>query len=46
MLQVTARGSIRMCDDLYMCMLGALLTLVMLAAVPLTLYWLWIAVPG
>ena len=29
------------CDDLLMCMLGALTTLVMLAIVPLLLYWLW-----
>lgn len=35
-----------MCDDLLMCMLGALTMLVMVAAVPLFMYWLWIGLPG
>ena len=34
------------CDDLLMCMLGALAMLVLVTAVPLLLYWLWIGLPG
>lgn len=34
------------CDDLFMCTLAALLMLVVVAVVPLFLYWLWIGVPG
>ena len=33
-------------DDLFMCTLAALLMLVVVAVVPLFLYWLWIGVPG
>ena len=31
-----------MCDDLLMCVLGILLTLVIVTAAPLFLNWLWI----
>ena len=34
------------CDDLLMCTLTALLMLILVAAVPLFLYWLWTGVPG
>ena len=35
-----------MCDDLFKCMLEALGMLVMVTAVPLLLYLLWIGLPG
>gem|GEM_PF-2104465 len=34
------------CDDLLICMLGALAMLVMLAVVPVVLYWLWSGLAG
>lgn len=34
------------CDDVVMCMLGALAMFVMLAAIPLFLYWLWSGLAG
>ena len=33
--------STAMNDDFFMCLLGALVMLVMMACVPLVLYWLW-----
>lgn len=35
-----------MCDDLLMCMLGALTMLVIVTAVPLLMYWLWFGLAG
>jgi len=34
------------CDDIWMCMLGALMMLVMMAIVPLFLYLLWSGLTG
>jgi hypothetical protein len=34
------------CDDVVMCSLAALLMLVLVAVVPLFLYWLWVGLPG
>lgn len=34
------------CDDLLRCSLAALMMLVMVAVLPLLLYWLWIGLSG
>ena len=35
-----------MCDDLLMCLLGALAMLVIVTALPLLTYWLWFGLAG